>query len=147
MAADYRYSIYINAGRDEVWDAITNPDKTERYFYGTRVDCTFTPGASMQYFHGSSDQLASTGEIVSVDAPNQYECLFHAKWDPALEAEGPVREIWQLRELNGMVELSVELFDAPPDSATYQDFATGFPYILSGLKSVVETGNGLPAPY
>ena len=147
MAADYTCRTYVNADAATTWDAIVNPDKTVKFFYGTRVDCAWTAGAPMRYVQGDSDQVVSTGEIISVDAPNRYECLFHAQWDADLAAEGPVREIWTLKEINGMTELVVELFDAPPGSKTYDDFATGFPYILAGLKSVVETGVGLPPPY
>ena len=56
-----------------------------------------------------------------------------------------MREVWALREVNGMTELTIELYDAGPK--TLDDFAGGFSYIASGLKSLVETGAGLPAPY
>ncbi len=56
-----------------------------------------------------------------------------------------MREVWALREVNGMVELTIELYDIGPK--TLQDFAGGLPYIVSGLKSLVETGAALPPPY
>ena len=146
MTADYTYRSFINADPQSTWDVMTDPAKTPLFFYGTRVDCTWQAGASMNYYHGDSDELASTGEILNVDAPNSYECLFHAQWDPELSAEGPVREIWRLDDTYGITELTVELYDSPPGSLAYESFSTGFPYIISGLKSVVETGSGLPDP-
>ena len=48
---------------------------------------------------------------------------------------------------NGMVELTIELYETPAGSKTLDDFTQGFPYIVSGLKSLVETGKALPPPY
>jgi hypothetical protein len=87
---------------------------------------------------------ASTGHIISIDTPKRLEFMFHALWDEQLRAEGPVREVWALAEVNGMVELSIELFDA--GEKTLEDFSNGLAYIVAGLKSLVETGEALPPP-
>jgi len=65
---------------------------------------------------------------------------FHARWDPELEAEGPVREAWIVTDADGMTMLSVEMHDVDPASKTYSEFTGGFPFIVSGLKTLVETG-------
>jgi len=137
------YKSYISATVEEVWDAIINPDKTVQYFYGTLVDSDWEVGSSMNYYYPDGRQ-ASEGQILSIDAPKRMEITFHALWDEELKAEGPAREVWALVEVNGMVELSVELYDVSEDSKTLEDFSQGFPYIISGLKSLVETGKGLP---
>ena len=80
------------------------------------------------------------------DAPKRLEISFQALWDEELVKEGPAREVWALTEVNGMVELSVELYDVADDSKTLAEFSNGFPYIISSLKSLVETGEGLPSP-
>ncbi|MCP3977300.1 MAG: helix-turn-helix domain-containing protein [bacterium] len=143
---DHIYKAYINGSQAAVWEAITNPDQTEQYFYGTRVVSDWEVGSSMNYYYANGD-LAADGAIIAVDAPSRLEFTFHARWDPELVTEGPVREVWSLAEINGMTEVTIELFDAPVGSKTLDDFANGFPYIVSGLKSLVETGKGLPAPY
>lgn len=139
------YTAYINAGLDEVWTAMTDPDMTEKYFYGTRVESDWEVGSAINYRYASGD-LASEGEILSIDAPKRIEFTFQALWDEELIAEGPAREVWALYEVNGMVELTIQLFEVGSDSKTLTDFAGGFPYIVSGLKSLVETGKSLPAP-
>ncbi|NND02504.1 MAG: helix-turn-helix domain-containing protein [Acidimicrobiia bacterium] len=146
-APDHIYKAYINGSQAEVWDAITNPDKTVQYFYGTRIDAELEPGGKMNYLYGHNGEVASTGNIISIDPPNKLEFTFQAMWDEQMVAEGPAREVWALVEVNGMVELTIELYDAPAGSKTYDDFTNGFPYIVSGLKSLVETGTPLPAPY
>lgn len=139
------YKSYIRATIEEVWDAIVNPDKTVRYFYGTRVESNWEVGSPMDYYYPDGRQ-ASQGRIISIDAPKSLEFTFHALWDEELEAEGPAREVWALAEVNGMVELTVELYEVVEGDKRYVDFTGGFPYIISGLKSLVETGEGLPAP-
>ena len=137
------YKTYIRASVDEVWDAITNPEKTKQYFYGTEVDSEWEVGSSMSYRYPDGT-LASDGEILAIDPPKRLEFTFRALWDEKLTAEGPAREIWELSQSSGMVELKVEIYEIGPLSL--EDFSEGIPYIVSGLKSLVETGAGLPSP-
>ncbi len=140
------YKAYILATVEDVWTAIVDGDKTVQYFYGTRVSSDWQPGSSMNYYDANGG-LVSEGSVIAIDPPSRLEFTFHALWDPAVSSELPVREVWSIREVNGMAELTIELYDTAPGSAAYEDFVNGFPYIVSGLKSLLETGKGLPAPY
>ncbi|NNG47821.1 MAG: hypothetical protein HKM86_12010, partial [Deltaproteobacteria bacterium] len=139
------YQVYINAAPARVWQAIVDGQQTQRYFYGTRVESTWEPGAGLSYFGGDGSVVAD-GKVIAIEAPNRLEMAFHARWDPDLEAEGPAREVWLLEDVNGATKLTVELYEVALDSKTYEDFTGGFPYILSGLKTFVETGESLPSP-
>lgn len=139
------YKTYIRGTAEEVWDAITNPEKTSQYFYGTSVASDWTPGARMTYAYPDGT-LASDGEIISIDPPKRIEFTFTALWDAALTEEGPCREVWTLTDMNEMIELAIELYDIALDSKTLEDFSNGLPYIAAGLKSLVETGTPLPSP-
>ena len=139
------YKSYILATVEQVWDAIVDPDKTAQYFYGTRVESEWEVGSSVDYYYPDGRQ-ASAGQIISIDAPKRLECTFHALWNEELKAEGPAREVWALTEVNGMVELTLELYDVAEGDQRFEDFTGGFPYIISGLKSLVETGESLPSP-
>lgn len=140
------YKAYIRASVEEVWEAIVDGDMTTQYFYGTRVESDWQVGSSMNYYDPSGG-LVSEGEIIAIDPPNQIEFTFHALWDETLVKEGPAREAWAIKDVNGMAELTIELYDVAVDSKTYEDFVNGFPYIVSGMKSLLETGTPLPAPY
>lgn len=142
----YVYQVFINATTEVVWNAMVDPDQTVQYFYGTRVESSWEPGTPIRYY-GGDGSMVSDGEIISVDAPKRLEFTFQALWDPAIVAEGPAREVWLLEDVNGATKVTVELYDVEVGSATYNDFADGFPYILSGMKTLVETGKSLPAPY
>ena len=140
------YQAYIRAPVDDVWQAIVDPDQTEQYFYGTRVQSDWQVGSRMNYLNADGG-LASEGRVIAIDPPNRIEFTFTALWDEALTAEGPCREIWTIRDVNGMSQLTIELYDVTTDSATIRDFVQGLPYIVSGLKTLLETGTGLPAPH
>jgi len=137
------YRTYIRGTAEEVWDAITNPEKTAQYFYGTEVQSQWEVGSTMVYVYPDGS-LASDGEILAIDPPKRLEFTFRALWDEKLTAEGPAREVWELSESSGMVELKIEIFEIGPLSL--ENFSEGLPYIVSGLKSLVETGKALPAP-
>ena len=140
------YKAYIRASVDAVWNAITDPDQTVQYFYGTRVRSDWQVGSSMNYYDANGG-LVSEGQIISIDPPKRIEFTFLALWDPEITAEGPCREVWTVNDVNGMAELVIELYDVVAGGKTLDDFANGFPYIVSGLKSLLETGMALPAPY
>jgi uncharacterized protein YndB with AHSA1/START domain/DNA-binding transcriptional ArsR family regulator len=137
------YKSYIRGTIEEVWGAITNPDKTKQYFYGTEVVSDWEVGSPLNYRYPDGS-LASDGEILAIDPPKRLEFTFRALWEESLTTEGPAREVWHLAESNGMVELKIEIFEIGP--LTLDDFKEGLPYIVAGLKSLVETGEALPAP-
>jgi uncharacterized protein YndB with AHSA1/START domain/DNA-binding transcriptional ArsR family regulator len=137
------YKTYINATPAEVWQAITDPDHTVQYYYGTRVESDWQVGSTINYRYPDG-RLASDGEILAIDEPKRLEMTFRPLWDEELEQEGAVREIWSLEEVNGMVELAIEMYDIGP--RTLEDFKEGLPYIVAGLKTLVETGRSLPSP-
>ncbi|MCI0677661.1 MAG: SRPBCC domain-containing protein [Actinobacteria bacterium] len=138
------YKTYIRGAVEDVWDAIVNPDKTVQYYFGTRVQSDWEVGSPLEYFYPDGSKVAD-GHIVAIDPPKRLEHTFRALWDDELKAEGPMREVLSLTEHDGMVELTVEMYDLDPSSKRFSDFTQGNPYIYAGLKSLVETGSALPA--
>lgn len=134
------YRTFIRGAIEDVWDAITNPEKTTQYFYGTAVESDWVVGADLNYRYPDGS-LAADGEILAIDPPRRLELTFRALWDEKLTAEGPAREVWELAESSGTVELKVEIYEVGPQSL--QDFSEGLPYIVAGLKTLVETGQRL----
>lgn len=137
------YKTYIRGSAEDVWDAIINPDMTVQYFYGTAVESDWEVGSTMNYYYPDGTPAAE-GHIISINPPKRMEFMFHPMWDEEIKAEGPAREIWALTEMGEMVELRVEIYEI--GEKTLEDFKAGLPYIIAGLKSLVETGEALPAP-
>lgn len=138
------YVTYIKAPAETVWNALWDGDQTVLYFYGTRVESSWEPGAPFTY-RDEEGNVVADGQVLAIDPPHRLELSFHARWDPDLEAEGPVREVWLVEPAGPMTKLVVELWDVATDSKTFADFTGGLPYILSGLKTLMETGTPLSA--
>ncbi len=136
------YEAYVRCPVEAAWNAIVDGEQTVRYFYGTRVESEWSAGSPVRYLSPVDDVVAD-GEIVSVDPPKRVEMMFHARWDPELEAEGPVRMVWAVEESNGLTKVSAEYYDLDPNGETYADFTAGIPFIISGMKTLLETGESL----
>ena len=142
---DHVYQVIINVSPDIVWNAIVDGDVTQQYFYGTRVESAWKKGAEIRYTHGDG-RVAAEGVILDIDTGTMVDMTFQALWDDDLVAEGPAREIWRVDNFNGATKLTIELYDTPAGSKTYSDFTNGFPYIVSGMKTLLDTGKSLPHP-
>ena len=135
------YQTYIRCEPASAWDAIVNGDQTVQYYYGTRVESDFTEAAPIRYLSPDGSVVAD-GVIIAVDEPRRLELMFHARWDQELSEEGPVRMVWLVDEANGLTTLTVES-DMDPESKTYGNFSEGIPYIVAGMKTLLETGEPL----
>jgi uncharacterized protein YndB with AHSA1/START domain len=133
------YQVFISAPTEVVWNAIIDGDVTVQYFYGTRVESTWEPGAAVTYANPDGTK-ASEGEVLSIDPGKRLEMTFLPLWDPELTAEGPAREVWSVEDAGGATKLTVETFDIAEGGKIHNDFAGGFPFIISGMKTLLETG-------
>jgi uncharacterized protein YndB with AHSA1/START domain len=141
-APQHVYSVHIKTTPAELWRALTDGDQTVRYYYGTRVASDWRVGSQLEYLY-SDGTVAADGEVLEVDPPRRLATTLHARWDPEIEAEGPVRQVWEIEPSeNGVCRLTVTT-DLVPGSKTESDFAGGITYIVSGLKTLLETGQAL----
>jgi len=139
------YQTYIQCTPEEAWNAIVDGDATAQYFYGTRVESDWEPGSVVVYAYPDGS-IAADGEIIAIDHGKRVEMTFHARWDPELEAEGPAHMAWVVETDMGLTRVGVEYYDLDPSSKRLQDFAVGLPYIVGGMKTLLETGEAFPAP-
>lgn len=136
------YPIYIRATPEAIWRAITETDFTLRYYYGNAVESDWQAGSS--YRMTADGELQIEGEIVEVDPPRRLVQTFHAVWDEAVSADGPTRVTWEIEEAEpGVSRLTLVHDDLRPGSSTLAQVSDGWPYILSSLKTLLETGTGL----
>ena len=138
------YQTYIKCDPEEAWNAIVDGDVTVRYFYGTRVESDWEPGAPVVYTYPDGS-VAADGDVIAIDHGKRLEMTFHPRWDPELEAEGPAHVVWVVETENDLTKVRVEYLDLDPSSKRYRDFLQGDPYILSGMKTLLETGEPMAA--
>ncbi len=150
------YRVFIEATPERVWEAITDPEWNDKYGYRARSNYELRPGGAYivdvtpeMAAHGAPDVIID-GEVLECDPPNRLVQTWHAYFDPATAAEPPTRLTWELRDVgNGTTELTLthELEDAPVTAAItsgqVQDAGGGFAWILSDLKTLLETGRAM----
>lgn len=141
---DHVYSVFIQAPPERVWRAITDGAETAKYYFGTAVTSSWEPGAPLTYAYPDGS-VAADGKVLEIDPPNRLRMSFHARWDPEIEAEGPVEMAWVLEAQGPATKLTVTTAGLVEGSRTATDFAGGIVYIVSGLKTFVETGAPLVA--
>jgi uncharacterized protein YndB with AHSA1/START domain len=137
---DHVYSVYISASPDRIWRAITDGVETEKYYYGTRVGSEWKQGSRIVYEYPDGS-VAADGEVLDFDPPRRLAMTFHARWDPDIEAEGPVRQVWEIEPSGDSgSKLTVTTSGLRPGTQMAEDFSGGMVFIVSGLKTWVETG-------
>ncbi|HLY86348.1 MAG TPA: SRPBCC domain-containing protein [Gaiellaceae bacterium] len=135
------YSVFIRATSEQIWDAITKPEFTERYFHGVRVELR-----GGRRFSTLGD-LEWAEEILESDPPRRLVHRWTSAYDPELAAEEPSRVTWEIepRE-HGTTLLTVvhDRLDGAPKTAESVS-GTGWMFVLSNLKTFLETGEPLHA--
>jgi uncharacterized protein YndB with AHSA1/START domain len=152
------YRVYIKATPERIWDAITQPEWTEKYGYGGRGEFDLRPGGayrgltSKEMRAAGAPDVAVDGEVIEVDAPRKLVMTFRMLMDAAMVAEGFTRLTYEIEESEGGVtKLTVthELEGAPKLAALLRGdleamgAGGGWSWILSDLKTVLETGKRL----
>jgi uncharacterized protein YndB with AHSA1/START domain/DNA-binding transcriptional ArsR family regulator len=137
------YQVYIQTTPERLWAAITDPVQTARYYYGTAVHSDWRPGSRLEYTYPDGS-VAADGLILEVDAGRRVVMEFNALWDDAIKDEPPVRMTWEITPTGEVCRLVVTTEDIVPGSATQKSFEGGVAFIVSGLKTLLETGTPLP---
>lgn len=137
------YETYIRTTHDRLWQAITDGHQTERYYYGTRVQSDWKAGSPLTYAYADGS-LAADGKVLAIDPPHSVTMEFNALWDAAISGEPPVRQTWAITPMGELCKLTVTTEDLVPGSATAESFEGGVVFIVSGLKSLLETGESIP---
>jgi DNA-binding transcriptional ArsR family regulator len=139
---DHVYSVYIKAAPDRVWRAITDGNETVRYYFGTRVESAWEAGSPLSYAYPDGS-IAADGSVVDIEPGRRVVMLFHPRWDAGIEADGPIRMTWEVEEAeDGGAKLTVTSA-LKPGSKAAEEFSGGIVYIVSGLKTFIETGEPL----
>jgi uncharacterized protein YndB with AHSA1/START domain len=137
------YEIYIKTTPERLWQAITDPDLREKYNFGARVLSDWTPGASIEM--NSPGGLLGGGEVLEVDPPRKLVHTMTALWDDDVKAEGASRVTWEIEPIGDDSCQLVLTHDQLRDNANGQLYG-GWPMVLSGLKTLLETGEVLTTP-
>jgi uncharacterized protein YndB with AHSA1/START domain/DNA-binding transcriptional ArsR family regulator len=137
------FEIYIKTTPERLWEAITDPTLRAKYSFGVQTHSDWTPGSSYEAGVPGVVQIAA-GENLEVDPPRRLVQSFNALWSDDVKAAGTSRVTWEIHQVGDSCQLTV-IHDELPLGANPELYG-GWPMILSGLKTLLETGLLLTTP-
>lgn len=138
------FEIYIRTTPERLWEAITDGEIRTRYNFGSRVSSDWTPGSRLEMSHPNADGLLGEGEVIEVDPPRRLVHSMRALWSDEVKNEGTSRVTWEIEPIGDSCRLTVT-HDELREGANNELYG-GWPMILSGLKTWLETGESLTTP-
>ena len=141
------YQIVIKAPQERVWAAITTPEFTSRYYYDSTLKTDLTVGSPFTYHMPDSSPIVE-GEVMASEPPHRLVHTYHSLWPPMNE-DAPTRVTWELESMpGGVTKVTVVHEDFQGQTATYQGLqGGGWAWILSNMKTLLETGEPMPEGY
>jgi uncharacterized protein YndB with AHSA1/START domain len=141
-SSTFHYVIYIRATPEQVWDGLVNPAITPKYWMGVVHDTSWKPGSPWK-LKLADGRVADEGSVAEFDAPRKLKLNWQHQLDPVMKAEGVSRWEILLDPLGDLTKLTVTHAMDVPESKLIAAVSTGWPMILSSLKSLLETGKPL----
>jgi uncharacterized protein YndB with AHSA1/START domain/DNA-binding transcriptional ArsR family regulator len=136
------FEIYIKTTPERLWQAITDTEMRRKYTFGAVVSSDWTAGSRYQGLgHGTP---IFEGENLEVDPPRRLVQSFRALWGEDVKREGTSRVTWEIEPVGDSCRLTVT-HDQLREDANNQLYG-GWPMVLSGLKTLLETGEMLTTP-
>ena len=135
------YSVFIRATPEAIWEAITTPEFTVKYFHGARISVVPEHYRAL----GPDEEVWGDAEVTEWDPPRRLVHGWRSLYDAELAEEAESRVTWEIEpQDDGTTQLTVvhdRLEGAPRTAASVS--GAGWMYVLSGLKTLLETGEPL----
>jgi uncharacterized protein YndB with AHSA1/START domain len=138
----FSYVTYIRTTPSKLWQALREPEFTRRYWVETWQDCKWIPGASWRLMTPDG-RVGDSGEAIEIDPERRLVLSWRNEFKSELLEEGYSRLTYELEPSGTAVKLTLVHEMDKPDSKLIDAVSTGWPHILSSLKSMLETGESL----
>jgi uncharacterized protein YndB with AHSA1/START domain len=138
------FEIYIKTTPEHLWEAITDSEMRQVYTFGVGITSDWTNGSRYEAVHPQAGITISEGENLEVDPPRRLVQSFNALWSDDVKAEGTSRVTWEIEPVGDSCRLTVTHDQLREDAN--DELYGGWPQILSGLKTLLETGQPLTTP-
>lgn len=139
------YVTYIKTTPAKLWEALTHPDFTRRYFHRTAVESPWSKGSPV-YYRQEDGEIAVDGEVLEVEPERRLVITWHVRYHDAASRERPSRVSFEIEPLGAACKLTLVHDDFPEGSVVYPEIQEGWIPIVCSLKSLLETGEPLPLP-
>ncbi|MDR7071546.1 SRPBCC family protein [Fictibacillus barbaricus] len=140
------YVTYIATTPEKLWEALTNGDFTEQYFFGSRVESDWSEGSEITY--SRNGEVTDYGKVLTFEPHSKLSFTWTYKGDKTLRDSETV-VTFQLQQMNETVKLTLKHenlaeTDLVEKENTFEGFNNGWPAVMSNLKTFLETGVTLP---
>jgi uncharacterized protein YndB with AHSA1/START domain len=135
------YQVFIKATPEAIWDAITKPEFTERYFHKARIENS----SDGHHSKGPDGSIWGDEPMYEFDPPRRMVHGWRSLYSPDLASEEPSRVTWEIEPQEGdysLLTVTHDRLDGAPKTAESVAGA-GWMIVLSGLKTLLETGEPL----
>ncbi len=136
------YVTYIETSAEKLWQALTNADFTERYWFGHRLTSDWKVGSPYRFTNQGQPMVE--GEVLISEPPRRLAYTWNNRKDEA-RGEGISRVTFDLEPRGKVVKLTVTHDELGEDGKTLRDISGGWPMVIASLKSLLETGHPMPA--
>jgi uncharacterized protein YndB with AHSA1/START domain len=142
MTNKFFYVTYIRATPEKVWEAITMPEFTRQYWFGMHQECDWKEGSAWKLVFADG-RVADIGAVLEIEPPKRLVLRWHHELRPEMKHEGDTQCTFTIEQEGELVKLTVS-HEAERAPKTIEAVSGGWPLVLSSLKSLLETGKGLP---
>jgi uncharacterized protein YndB with AHSA1/START domain len=136
------FEIYIKTTPERLWQALTDSELRSKYNFGVGVESDWSPGSPYKAAAGSF--AIAEGENLEVDPPRRLVQSFNALWGDDVRSEATSRVTFDIEQVEDSCRLTVT--HGQLGERANEQLYGGWPMILSGLKTLLETGETLTTP-
>jgi uncharacterized protein YndB with AHSA1/START domain/DNA-binding transcriptional ArsR family regulator len=138
------FEIFIKTTPERLWEAITDPQMRAKYSFGVETHSDWTPGSEYKASVPGVIDIAA-GENLEVDPPRRLVQSFNALWSDEVKSEGKSKVTWEIEPV-GDDSCRLTVVHSDLQKGANPELYGGWPQILSGLKTLLETGETLTTP-
>ena len=136
------YVTFIRTTPEKLWDALTKPEFTRKYWFGSSLDSNWGQGAAWQ-LKTPDGGLTDSGKVVEIDRPRRLVLSWKHERFPEMKGDESARATFELEPQGDVVKLTVTHESDKKDSKLIKGVSNGWPIILASLKSLLETGESI----
>jgi len=141
---EFVYTTYIETTPEKLWEALTNSEFSKRYWFGTEVRSDWKVGSPFALV--TDGKTSDTGEILEADPPRRLSYSFKHELFEEMRNEPATKVVFTIEPHGNIVKLTVTHEGFAEGSKLLGAVSQGWPAILSGLKSLLETGHAVAIP-
>jgi uncharacterized protein YndB with AHSA1/START domain len=141
MSSKFVYVTYIQTTPKQLWAALLKPEFTSLYWFGVRMESDWKVGSPWRMIHADGS-VSDAGEVLEIDPPRRLVLKWRNEY-PEMKPEGYTRCTFEISRDRGQTRLQIVHEAERDNSRTIEAVSGGWPMVLSGLKTLLETGKPL----